>query len=117
MQAGFIVLAMATSALALPATDTINPGATVEGSGYRVAVAAMQEQQQPIDVNTASEDELQVVPGIGPAMAQRIISWREQHGPFERIEDLLNVRGIGVKTLEKLRPYLMVRPENAIQGR
>lgn len=72
-------------------------------------VAVEQEPSvEPIDVNRASAADLERVPGIGPATAQRIIEWREQHGPFERLEDLLNVRGIGEKTLEKLRPYLTV---------
>lgn len=72
------------------------------------ALAAQEERIEPIDVNRATSEELQRVPGIGPATAQRIIEWREQHGPYERLEDLLNIRGIGEKTLEKLRPYLTV---------
>ena len=63
---------------------------------------------EPIDLNQATLDELQEVPGIGPALAQRIVDFREEHGPFERLDDLLNVRGIGVRTLEKLKPYLKV---------
>ena len=48
-----------------------------------------------INVNTASVDELVLLPGIGPATAKRIVEYREEHGPFRRIEDLMNVRGIG----------------------
>ena len=65
-------------------------------------------QEKKIDINQASVARLQDVPGIGPALASRIVAWRDEHGPFERVDDLLNVRGIGVKTLEKLRPYLEV---------
>ncbi len=63
---------------------------------------------QPVDVNTAGEDALVAVPGIGPALAKRIIEFRQQNGPFTRIEDLLKVRGIGEKTLQKMKPFLTV---------
>ena len=112
-----LVLAMATAVLVLPGADAVGAGGAGAGDGYRAALTATQESQRPIDVNTASEEELELIPGIGPAMAQRIITWREEHGPFERVEDLLNVRGIGVKTLEKLRPYVVVHPKDATRGR
>lgn len=83
------------------AAPAIVAGAPEQAAEERVQV-------QPIDVNRATAAELQTVPGIGPATAQRIIEWRDKNGPFERLEDLLNVRGIGEKTLEKLRPYLTV---------
>jgi len=70
---------------------------------------AAQEEIRPVDVNSATAEDLQKVPGIGEALARRIIEFREEHGPFERIDDLLNVRGIGTASLEKLRPYLAVK--------
>jgi len=62
----------------------------------------------PIDLNRADIDDLVAVPGIGPATAQRIVAFRDEHGPFRRVEDLLKIQGIGEKSLEKLRPYLKV---------
>lgn len=56
-----------------------------------------------IDINTASADELTQLPGIGDTIAQRIIAYREEHGPFETIDDLLNVKGIGISTLRNIR--------------
>ncbi len=86
--------------------------ATPVGGGSLPAGMVVQQggasKEAPIDVNAATHEELQKVPGIGPAMAQRIVDWREQHGNFDRLDDLLDVRGIGVKTLEKLRPFLTV---------
>lgn len=75
-----------------------------------------QEQIEPVNINTASAEELQKVPGIGPATAARIVEWRETQGRFERLEDLLNIRGIGTQTLERLRPYLEVGDPEA-EGR
>lgn len=65
--------------------------------------------RESININTANTKELQRLPGIGPAMASRIISYRQQRGAFTRVEDLDNVRGIGAKTLEKLRPQVRLQ--------
>lgn len=64
-----------------------------------------------VDLNSASVDELVAVPGIGPALAQRIVEFRTKNGAFARVDDLLKVRGIGEKSLEKLRPHLRVGPK------
>lgn len=63
--------------------------------------------QDPLDPNTATEKELQSIKGIGPVTAARIIAGR----PYKTINDLLKVKGIGAKTLEKIRPYLVVGKE------
>lgn len=57
-----------------------------------------------IDINRAPAAELELLPGIGPALAARIVEHRQAHGPFRRVEDLTSVRGIGPVTLERLRP-------------
>jgi len=61
-----------------------------------------------LNLNTATAAELEALPGIGPALAQRIVEYREQHGPFTTVEDLLAVSGIGPAKLEQLRPYITV---------
>ena len=60
-----------------------------------------------VDINRAAQAELETLPGIGPAMARRIIDYREQNGAFLSPEDLTKVKGIGEKTLEKLLPYIV----------
>lgn len=57
---------------------------------------------EPIDINSATIDELIVLPGIGPALAQRIIDYRAEHGPFRSIKDLEGVSGIGPQTVENI---------------
>lgn len=61
-----------------------------------------------VDLNTAGAEELEALPGIGPVLARRIVAYREEHGPFKRVEDLMKVRGIGPVLLEKIRPYVYV---------
>ncbi|MCH8962717.1 MAG: helix-hairpin-helix domain-containing protein, partial [Bacteroidetes bacterium] len=61
-----------------------------------------------INLNTATASELQRLPRIGPKLAARILALREAHGPFRRVQDLVQVRGIGKKTLARLAPYLVV---------
>ena len=63
---------------------------------------------KPVNINTASSDELQQVPGIGPATAEKILQMRKSYGAFKSVDDLLSIRGIGKKRLEKMRKYLTV---------
>lgn len=62
-----------------------------------------------LNINTASIEELQTLPHIGAQTAQKIIDYRTQHGKFASVDALQNVKGIGVKTLEKLRPLVDVK--------
>lgn len=64
---------------------------------------------RPVDINHASVQELDTVPGIGPALAQRIVAFRKANGPFARVEDLTRVPGIGPKTLESMKDWLVAR--------
>jgi competence protein ComEA len=61
-----------------------------------------------VNINTADSETLQTLPGIGPILAERIIALRNERGPYEKIEDLINVKGIGTITLEKLSPLITV---------
>ena len=66
------------------------------------------EEAPLVDINTADSAALQKLPGIGPALAERILSYREEHGPFRSVEELLKVSGIGEATLEGLRREVTV---------
>lgn len=61
-----------------------------------------------VNLNNATLAELQRLPRIGPAMAQRIIDYREDVGPFRRADELVNVRGVGPRTFEQLKPHITV---------
>lgn len=73
-----------------------------------VAAPALAADAQVINVNTASVEQLQLLPRVGPALAQRIVEHREKNGPFKAPTDLMLVRGIGEKSFELLKPYLAV---------
>jgi competence protein ComEA len=70
-----------------------------------------QPPAQPVNINTASVAELQKLPGIGPATARAIVSYRQRHGPFRRVEELLIVRGISRSRLNALRRYITVQSQ------
>ncbi|MDY6872353.1 MAG: helix-hairpin-helix domain-containing protein [Chloroflexota bacterium] len=65
----------------------------------------------PLDLNQASQDELESLPGIGPSKATDILSYREEHGDFGSVDELVNVSGIGEATVDSLRDYLIVEGE------
>src|SRR5437867_3740081 len=70
--------------------------------------AAGDDKAPRVNVNTATVEDLTSLPGIGPSYAKRIMEYREKNGPFKRVEDLLNVQGIGDKTLERIRDKVTV---------
>jgi comEA protein len=68
---------------------------------------------EPLDLNTATAEELQQLPGVGPAMAKAIVDFRQKSGPFRRVEELLAIRGITKQRLEKIRPYVKIVPPDS----
>jgi len=66
------------------------------------------DQAGPININTATAEQLTVLPRVGPVMAGRIVAYRETHGPFRKIEDIKRVKGIGDATFERLKDLITV---------
>ena len=78
---------------------------------FALAITAQkQPPAHPVDINVANIKELQQVPGIGPKTAQAIVDFRQKSGRFHRVEDLLAIKGISARKLEKMRPYVKVTP-------
>lgn len=90
-----------------PAAQASLPiAAKVEKEDKPLARSKREPLTEPIDVNHATAEELRRLPGIGPALSQRIVDKRQQQ-PFRSVEDLRRVRGIGAKTLDRLRPHVV----------
>jgi len=84
-------------------TDNTSPSETVPGEP---------QSDGRIDINSASLQQLQLLPGVGETLAQRILDYREENGKFTSVSDLINVSGIGEKKLEQIRPYAKVVNNN-----
>jgi competence protein ComEA len=65
-----------------------------------------------VNLNTASATDLEALPGIGAKTAARIVEYRQKNGPFKKVEELMNVRGIGEKNFVKLKPQISVAAKN-----
>lgn len=76
--------------------------------GVGVAAAAEKAPAAKVDVNTASVEQLTALPGVGPTLAARIVEHRQKEGAFKSIQELMNVKGIGERSFQKLQPYLTV---------
>lgn len=100
-----LVLLYRQAAAAAPGTDyTIS----TQRQAAEPVTPEPPEPEGPVDINTASLDELQTLTGIGPVLAQRIMEYREEHGRFQSVEELLEVKGIGEATLAKFREDIIV---------
>ena len=76
--------------------------------GAQDSFAKKKPPEHPVNLNTASAGELQLVPGIGPSTADKILAMRKSYGAFKGVDDLLAIKGIGPKRLDKMRKYLTV---------
>jgi competence protein ComEA len=94
--------------------DNLNLAAgLVDGQRVFVPIAGQREialdsSSELVPINTAGAPQLEQLPGIGPVLAQSIVSYRERYGPFQRLEDLLEVEGIGPAKLEAIRDLVIV---------
>ena len=76
--------------------------------GLTMAQVLLADDIQKINISRASQAELTELKGIGPVLSQRIVEYREEHGPFQTPEDIMDVEGIGPKTWEKNKDQIIV---------
>ena len=97
-------------ALSLVFTLTIAAAAFAQDPAPRTQPAKPAAASSSLNINTATPAELQKLPGIGAATANRIVEYRQKNGPFKKVEELMNVRGIGEKSFLKLKPIISAAP-------
>ena len=84
------------------------PSAAAAAQGKPAAAASKPAPTAPININTATASDFEALPGVGATTAARIVEYRQKNGPFKKIEELMNVRGLGEKNFLKLKPQLTV---------
>jgi competence protein ComEA len=90
----------------------VTPSVTAQ-SKSPVRAAAKPPSTAIVNLNTASASDLEGLPGIGAKTAARIVEYRQKNGPFKKVEELMNVRGVGEKSFLKLKPQITVAPAKA----
>lgn len=101
-----LLLAVALGLLLSPA---LSPALSAEASESKPALSGV------VNINTASREELELLPGVGEVRAVAIVAERKERGGFKTIEELLEVKGIGVAMLEQLRPHVTLTGQTTAQ--
>lgn len=116
---GVLVLAMggtwmtAATARAAPALHELAPPAPAE----HPVRTGKQTVTGKLNLNTATEEQLQLLPTVGPAKAERIVTWRKKNGGFKRVADLRRVKGFGYRTFKRLEPLLDVKGDTTLAAK
>ena len=105
----FLVAMVILTAIGLAQPAAALPQAAKTAGAARAKATAA----NPINLNSASVAQLQTLPGIGASTAQRIVEYRQKNGSFKKIEELMNVKGIGEKSFLKLKPLITVGADKA----
>ncbi len=130
---GTLVLAMGgswgttTRALAAPVTSP-SPAPSPPGSAPSKPASDATPHDEPIrivrkevtgklNLNTATEEQLMMLPTVGPSKADRIVAWRKKNGGFKRTADLRRVKGFGYRTYKKLEPFLDIKGESTLTAK
>lgn len=105
-----LLLTLAASATASAQDATPPAPARKTAQAQKPADAQKPAAAAPLNINTATVTDLQKLPGIGAATAARIVEYRQKNGPFKKVEELMNIRGIGEKSFLKLKPLISAAP-------
>src|SRR4051812_13359143 len=83
----------------------------------RTPKSSHKELTGKVNLNTATEDQLMLLPSVGPAKADRIVAWRKKNGTFKRTADLRRVKGFGYKTFKRLEPFLDIKGDTTLAAK
>jgi len=118
-----LVLAMGGTwqpASAAPNATGIAPMSPQRAAGADEGVVKKSNHKElggKININTATEDQLMLLPTVGPAKAERIVAWRKKNGGFKRVADLRRVKGFGYKTFKRLEPLLDIKGDTTLAAK
>ncbi len=115
---GLLVLSMGGSwhlASAAPPTIAESIQASLPPEPERPVKKAGRELTGKLNLNTATQEQLMLLPTVGPAKAERIVTWRKKNGGFRRPADLRRVKGFGYKTFKRLEPYLDIKGDSTLK--
>jgi competence protein ComEA len=115
MRALFMLLTIVALA-AIPAAAQQSSPKTEKPASAAKAGKSLPTAVAVVNLNTASQAQLESLPGVGPKVAERILEYRQKNGQFKKIEDLMNVQGIGEKSFLKLKPLLTVTDKASPSG-
>jgi len=102
---------MRSLAVVLMALALTVPAGAAQDSTKRPPAAEKAAMASPINLNTATVAQLESLPGIGARIAERIVEYRQKNGSFKKVEELMNVQGVGEKSFLKLKPLITVTPQ------
>ena len=105
----------AAAPLVVPAATT--PDHPIDHPDEPVKKSNHRQLAGKLNLNTASEEQLMLLPTVGPAKAERVVTWRKKNGGFKRIADLRRVKGFGYKTFKKLEPFLDIKGDTTLAAR
>jgi competence protein ComEA len=100
-----LMAAIVGIAVSAAAASAQNKATTPKAAATATATATV-----PVNLNTATAEQLATIPGVGPRMAERIVDYRQKNGGFKKVEDLMNVSGVGEKSFLKMKPLITVTP-------
>jgi competence protein ComEA len=108
--------AISRTAAAAPTTAPAQAAPTAQSDAAEHAAKKSSRKQLTgkINLNTATEEQLLMLPSVGPTKAERIVAWRKKNGGFKRVADLRHVKGFGYKSFKRLEPYLDIKGDNTL---
>ncbi len=112
----FMLLAIVSIAVIPAAAQPPSPPKAAKPAGAAKAARPAAAATAPVNLNTATQAQLEALPGIGAKAAERILEYRQKNGGFKKVEDLMNVKGIGEKSFLKLKPLLILTEKAHASG-
>lgn len=100
-----------------PLSGPVTRPAATEDAEHPAKKSSHKDLVGKLNLNTATEDQLMLLPSVGPAKADRIVAWRKKNGGFKRAVDLRRVKGFGYKTFKRLEPFLDIKGDTTLAAK